>query len=84
MAVASEEPKFKEELSTIEQCPFSAPVMLQSTHTNCAGFKLLSESEQTAAMYTLLQTANPSQLHFLIAVLQQMFEASNVTLRTSS
>ncbi|PBK74264.1 hypothetical protein ARMSODRAFT_581033 [Armillaria solidipes] len=62
MAVASEEPKFKEELSTIEQW-----------------FKLLSESEQTATMYTLLQNANPSQLYFLRAVLQQMFEASNVT-----
>ncbi|KAK0241529.1 hypothetical protein EDD85DRAFT_404307 [Armillaria nabsnona] len=67
MAVASEEPKFKEELSTIEQW-----------------FKLLSESEQTATMYTLLQTANPSQLHFLMTVLQQMFEASNVTLQAET
>ncbi|KAK0195668.1 hypothetical protein F5146DRAFT_1133127 [Armillaria mellea] len=67
MAVASEEPKFKEELSTIEQW-----------------FKLLSESEQTATMYTLLQNANPSQLHFLMAVLQQMFETSNVTLQAET
>ncbi|KAK0226177.1 hypothetical protein IW262DRAFT_748548 [Armillaria fumosa] len=67
MAVASEEPKFKEELSTIEQW-----------------FKLLSESEQTATMYTLLQNANPNQLHFLMAVLQQMFEASNVTLQAET
>ncbi|KAK0461018.1 uncharacterized protein EV420DRAFT_173505 [Desarmillaria tabescens] len=63
MAVASEEPKFKEELGTIEQW-----------------FKLLSESEQTATMYTLLQNANPGQLRFLVAVLQQMFEASNPSL----
>ncbi|KAK0486060.1 hypothetical protein IW261DRAFT_770230 [Armillaria novae-zelandiae] len=67
MAAASEEPKFKEELCTIEQW-----------------FKLLSESEQTATMYTLLQNANPNQLRFLMAVLQQMFEASNVTLQAET
>ncbi|KAK0212592.1 hypothetical protein DFS33DRAFT_45823 [Desarmillaria ectypa] len=67
MAVASEEPKFKEELSTIEQW-----------------FKLLSESEQTATMYTLLQNANPGQLHFLVAVLQQMFDASNTALQAET
>ncbi|KAK0473135.1 hypothetical protein EDD18DRAFT_390692 [Armillaria luteobubalina] len=66
MAVASEEPKFKEELSTIEQW-----------------FKLLSESEQTATMYTLFQNANPNQLRFLMAVLQQMFEA-NITLQAET
>ncbi|KAJ3842382.1 hypothetical protein F5878DRAFT_400149 [Lentinula raphanica] len=35
-------------------------------------FKLLSESEQTASLYTLLQHAKPSQVKFLSAVLQQM------------
>ncbi|KAF7298164.1 SAM domain-containing protein [Mycena chlorophos] len=55
MAEASTDPKFSEELGTIE-----------------AWFRVLNEAEKTAALYTLLQTANPSQIRFLIAVLQQM------------
>ncbi|KAJ6497825.1 hypothetical protein C8R45DRAFT_984384 [Mycena sanguinolenta] len=35
-------------------------------------FKVLSEAERTAAMYTLLQYSNQNQIRFLIAVLQQM------------
>ncbi|KAF9070862.1 hypothetical protein BDP27DRAFT_570564 [Rhodocollybia butyracea] len=62
MAVASEDPKFREELGTIEQW-----------------FKLLSESEQTASLYTLLQHAKPNQVKFLIAVLQQMSEGNPAT-----
>ncbi|KAK7045717.1 Flap-structured DNA-binding and RNA-binding protein [Paramarasmius palmivorus] len=57
MAAASEEPKFREELGTIEQW-----------------FTLLTESEQTASLYTLLQHANQEQLTFLKAILQQLSE----------
>lgn len=35
-------------------------------------FKVLSEAERTAALYTLLQYSNQNQIRFLIAVLQQM------------
>ncbi|KAJ7502841.1 hypothetical protein B0H11DRAFT_1986589 [Mycena galericulata] len=35
-------------------------------------FKVLSEAERTAALYTLLQHSNQNQIRFLIAVLQQM------------
>lgn len=59
MAAASEDPKFREELGTIEQW-----------------FKLLSESEQTASLYTLLQHANQAQVKFLAAVLNQMSSES--------
>jgi len=59
MAIASEDPKFREELGTIEQW-----------------FKLLTESEQTASLYTLLQHAKPNQVKFLIAVLQQMSDGN--------
>ncbi|KAJ7782823.1 hypothetical protein B0H16DRAFT_1494484 [Mycena metata] len=55
MAEASAEPKFNEELGTIEQW-----------------FKVLSEAERTAALYTLLQHSNQNQIRFLMAVLQQM------------
>ncbi|KAK7472966.1 Flap-structured DNA-binding and RNA-binding protein [Stygiomarasmius scandens] len=58
MAAASEDPKFREELGTIEQW-----------------FKMLTESEQTASLYTLLQHTNPAQIKFLMAVLQQMSDA---------
>lgn len=40
------------------------------------GFKLLSESEQTASLYTLLQHAKPAQVKFLSAVLQQMSDGA--------
>ncbi|KAJ3928684.1 MAG: hypothetical protein NXY57DRAFT_901563, partial [Lentinula lateritia] len=39
-------------------------------------FKLLSESEQTASLYTLLQHAKPAQVKFLSAVLQQMSDGA--------
>ncbi|KAJ7690654.1 hypothetical protein B0H17DRAFT_1201500 [Mycena rosella] len=55
MAEASTEPKFKEELGTIEQW-----------------FKVLSEAERTAALYTLLQYSSGHEIRFFIAVLQQM------------
>lgn len=55
MATASADPKFREELGTIEQW-----------------FKLLSESEQTATLYTLLQHANQGQVKFMAAILGQM------------
>ncbi|KAF8160897.1 hypothetical protein B0H34DRAFT_781572 [Crassisporium funariophilum] len=35
-------------------------------------FKVLNESERTAALYTLLQHSNQDQLRFFVAVLQQM------------
>ncbi|KAF5388854.1 hypothetical protein D9757_005648 [Collybiopsis confluens] len=66
MAVASEDPKFREELGTIEQW-----------------FKLLSESEQTASLYTLLQHARPGQVKFLSAVLQQMSDNNASTANMS-
>ncbi|KAF7428542.1 hypothetical protein PC9H_007766 [Pleurotus ostreatus] len=58
MAAASTEPKFKEELSTIEHW-----------------FKILSEPERTATLYTLLQQSSQMQIRFLIAVLQQMIKS---------
>ncbi len=51
MAVASEEPKFKEELSTIEQCPFSALVTLQSTHKLCRVQAIVGERANRRYVY---------------------------------
>lgn len=42
-----------------------------------SGYKLLSESEQTASLYTLLQHAKPAQVKFLAAVLTQMSDNLN-------
>lgn len=36
------------------------------------GFKVLSEAEQTATVYSLLQHSSLTQVRFFIAVLQQM------------
>ncbi|KAG7090935.1 hypothetical protein E1B28_010008 [Marasmius oreades] len=66
MAAASEEPKFREELGTIEQW-----------------FTLLTDSEQTASLYTLIQHASQEQLTFLKAVLQQLTD-NNVDSRQAS
>ncbi|KAJ8453731.1 hypothetical protein ONZ45_g19592 [Pleurotus djamor] len=57
MAAASTDPKFHEELTTIEHW-----------------FKILSEPERTATLYTLLQHSSQVQIRFLIAVLQQMLK----------
>lgn len=35
-------------------------------------FRVLSEAERTAALYSLLQSATPLQMRFFITVLQQM------------
>ncbi|TFK74533.1 hypothetical protein BDN72DRAFT_788696 [Pluteus cervinus] len=61
MVTAANEPKFKEELETIEHW-----------------FEVLSEAERTATVYTLLQHSNPTQVRFLIAVLQQMLKSDQV------
>lgn len=71
MAAASEDPKFREELGTIEQCTLLFPSLHPTAH-HPTGFKLLSESEQTATLYTLLQHANQGQVKFMSAVLHQM------------
>ncbi|KAJ6593640.1 hypothetical protein B0H19DRAFT_1056153 [Mycena capillaripes] len=46
-------------------------------------FKVLSEAERTAALYTLLQHSNQNQIRFLIAVLQQMAGPANGPLTAS-
>jgi hypothetical protein len=72
MAEASVDAKFKEELGTIEQCVYLSFLCARWTKTAGPGFKVLSEAERTAALYTLLQHSNQGQIRFLIAVLQQM------------
>jgi hypothetical protein len=42
-------------------------------------FKVLSEAERTASLYTLLQNSTQSQIKFFIAILQQMANAVPVT-----
>jgi hypothetical protein len=41
-------------------------------------FKVLSEAERTAALYSLLQSSTPLQMRFFITVLQQMARADDV------
>ena len=49
-------------------------LLIASSHdlTCIQGFKVLSEAEPTVALYSLLQYSTQVQLHFFIAVLQQM------------
>jgi hypothetical protein len=42
-------------------------------------FKVLSEAERTASLYTLLQNSTTSQIKFFIAILQQMANSVPVT-----
>src|ERR1700761_4637571 len=44
-----------------------------------AGFKVLSEAERTAALYSLLQHSTQVQIRFFITVLQQMARADPMT-----
>src|SRR5215471_15925579 len=45
----------------------------------CIGFKVLSEAERTAALYSLLQHSTQVQIRFFITVLQQMARADPMT-----
>ncbi|KAF7799430.1 hypothetical protein EIP86_010665 [Pleurotus ostreatoroseus] len=81
MAAASLDVNFKEELSAIEQCLSRFPDALLPTYSQIpsAGFKVLSEAERTAALYSLLQHSTQVQIRFFITVLQQMARADPMT-----
>jgi hypothetical protein len=78
MAAASLDVNFKEELSAIEQC-----IILSRTGSInvdlLPGFKVLSEAERTAALYSLLQHSTQVQIRFFITVLQQMSKSDPMT-----
>ena len=86
MAAASLDVNFKEELSAIEQCRFSSVVLPARSRVHRGssvipylGFKVLSEAERTAALYSLLQHSTQVQIRFFITVLQQMARADPMT-----
>ena len=78
MAAASLDVNFKEELSAIEQCMYCLPSLLHIL-TAWIGFKVLSEAERTAALYSLLQHSTQVQIRFFITVLQQMARSDPMT-----
>lgn len=81
MAAASLDVNFKEELSAIEQC-LLIPSLVLPNHpltTSSTGFKVLSEAERTAALYSLLQHSTQVQIRFFITVLQQMARSDPMT-----
>ena len=79
MAAASLDVNFKEELSAIEQCLYILlPPLRPRSHT-LSGFKVLSEAERTAALYSLLQQSTQVQIRFFITVLQQMARSDPMT-----
>ena len=83
MALASLDVNFKEELSAIEQCnltfPLNFPLLTVNSFVISTGFKVLSEAERTAALYSLLQNSTQVQIRFFITVLQQMARADPMT-----
>jgi len=81
MAAASLDVNFKEELSAIEQCKHLRPITVDAylTCTCSEGFKVLSEAERTAALYSLLQQSTQVQIRFFITVLQQMARSDPMT-----
>ena len=85
MAAASLDVNFKEELSAIEQCESLILIIsiLPPSRSHDLifppGFKVLSEAERTAALYSLLQHSTQVQIRFFITVLQQMARADPMT-----
>lgn len=84
MAAASLDVNFKEELSAIEQCkrPLKSLTLFfffASNMPSIQGFKVLSEAERTAALYSLLQHSTQVQIRFFITVLQQMARSDPMT-----
>ena len=86
MAAASTDVNFKEELSAIEQCELIPDppliffyVAMLTEAVRVTGFKVLSEAERTAALYSLLQHSTQVQIRFFITVLQQMARSDPMT-----
>ena len=52
---------------------------VQDSYLAFPGFKVLSEAERTAALYSLLQHSTQVQIRFFITVLQQMARADPMT-----
>ena len=82
MAAASLDVNFKEELTAIEQC--ATYVLYDIFFSFCLffceiGFKVLSEAERTAALYSLLQHSTQVQIRFFITVLQHMARSDPMT-----
>lgn len=81
MAAASLDVNFKEELTAIEQC--ATYVLYDILFSFCLfykiGFKVLSEAERTAALYSLLQHSTQVQIRFFITVLQHMARSDPMT-----
>jgi hypothetical protein len=83
MAAASLDVNFKEELTAIEQC--ATYVLYYTFFSFCLfffceiGFKVLSEAERTAALYSLLQHSTQVQIRFFITVLQHMARSDPMT-----
>ena len=79
MAAASLDVNFKEELSAIEQCELCLFRFGFVYLLSISGFKVLSEAERTAALYSLLQHSTQVQIRFFITVLQQMARSDPMT-----
>ncbi|KAG6902540.1 hypothetical protein C0995_015358 [Termitomyces sp. Mi166 len=79
MAAASLDVNFKEELSAIEQCKALDTFTIATSLTMLSGFKVLSEAERTAALYSLLQHSTQVQIRFFITVLTQMSKSDPMT-----
>ena len=80
MAAASLDVNFKEELTAIEQCATYVLYDYSLFSFFCEiGFKVLSEAERTAALYSLLQHSTQVQIRFFITVLQHMARSDPMT-----
>lgn len=72
MAKASTDSKFKGELDTIESCESCRDTLhTKETYPIFTGFKVLTESERTTTLYTLVEQANEDQLQFLMTAIQK-------------
>ena len=79
MAAASLDVNFKEELGAIEQCTSAELPLRLGLTLLFPGFRVLSEAERTAALYSLLQQSTQVQIRFFITVLQQMARSDPMT-----
>lgn len=76
MTKASADIKFNDELATIEKCNYfsSQSTNLLKPNWLSPGFKVLSEAERTASVYTLLQHSTQDQIKFFMVSLQKMIK----------
>lgn len=74
MVNATSDGKFKQELTTIDQCQTVQICCVHNITFLLPGFQVLSEPEKNASVHSLLKHCSQDQLRFLQSIVTSMIE----------